>query len=341
MSVGIFGAFFLVRAMGDVTNLSWLLNLTPLGWIEKLRPLYAPDSVWLIPIGGLVLVLGVATIYLAGKRDLGDSIFADRDSAVARTKLLNSPLGVAFRLTRINNLSWLGAISLVSLFFGLLTKSAEQALSASSGATRAFGKITHTTQAFGASTFLGLAFFLVMVVAMCFAANSIGHIREDEAEGYLDNLLVRSTSRLRWLSGRIFLALVVIALAGLLAGIFSYIGQSSQHVGLTYHSLLLSGINATVPAIFNVGLAVFALGFIPRFTTIIGFSLVGWSFLIQLLSSGINLNHWILDTSVLTHMALAPSSPVRWGTDLTIITIGAGLCLLGMGRFNARDLETE
>ena len=49
-AAGIFAVSFILRAVADTTSERWLLNLTPLGWIEKLQPLVGSQPIWLLPI---------------------------------------------------------------------------------------------------------------------------------------------------------------------------------------------------------------------------------------------------------------------------------------------------
>jgi putative exporter of polyketide antibiotics len=60
-----------------------------------------------------------------------------------------------------------------------------------------------------------------------------------------------------------------------------------------------------------------------------------------MLASGLNLNHWLLDTSVLHQVVLAPAVSPKWSVDLIILIISIGLGLIGAVAFNRRDLETE
>jgi ABC-2 type transport system permease protein len=341
LSAAIFGVFYLVRATADTTGAHWLLNVTPLGWIERLGPLYNPRPVWLLPIGGLTLALSGLTVYLAGRRDLGDSTFADRDMARPRTGLLNDSIGAAFRLTRGVTLGWLSAIGLLALFMGLLTKSAAQAFDDSQGAQHVVAKLAHTSQAIGAMSFLGVVFLMLMLLVMSYIASTVGAMREDEAEGYLDNFLVRPVSRWRWLLERALLTTAITVLASLLVVAAVWIGVASQHTGVAYHDLSMAGLNLLAPAALTFGIGIFALGVLPRLTTVIAYGVIAWSFLISMVSSGINLNHWIQDTSILHHMALAPATAPDWGTDIKLVGLGILLALAGAWAFNSRDLQAE
>lgn len=337
----VFGVSFLLRAMADTTSAHWLLNATPLGWVERLQPLYHSQPVWLLPIGGLVILCCGLTIFLASRRDLGDSIVADKDSAEPRTKLLNTPLGFGLRLTRPASLGWLAGLTLVSIFFGVLTKSVTQVLGSSTGAGKAIGKLVHAAQTFGAQTFLGIIFFLLMTLTMVFVANSVGAMREEEASGYLDNLLVRPISRQRWFWGRIALLSAVIVAIGLVTSLAVWLGMALLRSTIPLHSLLLAGANLLAPALLLGGIGIAALGLTPRLTTVIAFSAIAWSFLVQLLSSGLNLNHWILDTSILNHVALAPAVNPNWQSAGILAGLGVVLSLIGALAFNRRDLQAE
>jgi polyether ionophore transport system permease protein len=80
---------------------------------------------------------------------------------------------------------------------------------------------------------------------------------------------------------------------------------------------------------------------VPRFAGLIAYGVTAWSFVIELLRTGTNLNHWILDTSVFTHVAFAPAADPKWHTAWVLIAIGILLTGAGFGAFNRRDLAAE
>lgn len=137
-------------------------------------------------------------------------------------------------------------------------------------------------------------------------------MRKDEAEGYLDNLVVRKVSRQRWLSGSVGVAVTVAVAAGILGGAGFWIGAASQHAGLTFHELLLAGINSVAPAVALLGIGVCTLGFAPRLTAMVCWGILAWAFLLDMLGSAIKINHWVMDTSLPHHVALAPAVSPDW-----------------------------
>jgi ABC-2 type transport system permease protein len=341
----VFGAAFMLRALGDAASGShWLVYVSPLGWVEQLHPLTGARPLWLLPIFGLVAACTVATILLAD-RDLGASVLAEKDTAAPRTRMLGSPLLFALRMSRAVIVSWLLAIVVAALLYGSLAKSTGQAF-ASSGALRKFtGNLTHVAQQqlqlAGTRVFSGIIFLILMTLIMAYVASAIGKVREDEAEGYVDNLVVRSISRQRWLSGRAGLILAVLLAAGVLGGVSFWIAAASQHAGLTFSELLQAGINSAAPAALLLGIGVLTLGFSPRLTSITCWGLLAWAFLLDMLGSAIKVNHWLMDTSLLYHPALAPAVNPNWRIVWTYLAIGCTVALLGGWRFTRRDLQSS
>lgn len=341
LATAIFGICFLLRAAGDITSAHWLTDISPLGWVEKLHPLLSPQPLWLVPIVAFIIALSAATVYLAGHRDLGASLIHDSDEARPRTFLLRGPLTGAIRLTRASSVAWVAAFAVFAVFFGTLTNTAAQAFESSASALHMIDRLAGVARESGAKAFLGITFLIIILLLMSYAATAVGAIRQDEANGYTDNLLVQPVSRSRLLWGRIGLIVAVILVSGFVSCVVVWLTLGRHTNGLSFNDLWLAGVNSLPPAILTLGAGVFALGVIPRYTTIVAYAVVAWSFLVQMVSSGLNLNHWVLDTSVFYHVALAPAASPKWGSDLVITVIGLGLCVVGAAAFNRRDMAGE
>jgi ABC-2 type transport system permease protein len=345
LSAAVFGAAFMLRALGDATSSAhWLVYLSPLGWVELLHPLTGAQPLWLLPIAGLVAVCVVATVLLAD-RDLGTGLLPDKATARPRTTLLGSPLALALRLSWVTTAAWLTATAVAALLYGSLAKSTGQDFASSSTLRKFTGHLTHMAQQqlqlAGTRVFAGVIFLILMTLIMAYVASAIGRVREEEAEGYLDNLVVRSVSRMRWLAGRTGLILAVLVTAGLLGGTAFWAAAASQHAGLTFHELLLAGINSAAPAALLLGIGVLVLGFAPRLTSVACWGIVAWAFLLDMLGSAIKVNHWLMDTSLLYHPALAPAVNPNWRIAGTYLAVGCAAALLGAWRFTQRDLQSS
>jgi len=343
VAAAVFGVAFMLRALGDATSSAhWLVYVSPLGWVEQLHPLTGAQPLWLLPIAGLTGVCALAAVLLAD-RDLGASLLADKDTAPPRTALLGSPIGLALRLSWPTMTGWLAATVVAALLYGSLAKSTGQAFASSAMMRKFTGQLTHVAlrqlQLAGARVFAGVIFLILMTLIMAYAASAMGRVREDEAEGYVDNLVVRRVSRQRWLAGRAGLILAVLVIAGILGGTAFWAGAASQQAGLTLHELFLAGLNSAAPAALLLGIGVLTFGFAPRLTSIVCWGILAWAFLLDMLGSAIKVNHWVMDTSLLYHPALAPAVSPDWRIAGTYLAIGGLAAAAGGWWFTRRDLQ--
>jgi ABC-2 type transport system permease protein len=314
-----------------------------MGWVEQLHPLTGAAPLWLLPVGGLIAACCAATIPLA-RRDLGSSLLAGADTATPRIALLGSPVLLALRLSRASIAAWLAATVVAALLYGSLAKTTGQAFAASGMLRKFTGNLTHLAvrqlQLQGARVFAGIVFLILMTLIMAYVASAMDRVREDEAEGYVDNLVVQRLSRQRWLAGRAGLALAVLVAAGAAGGMAFWAGAAGQHAGLSFRELLLAGVNSAAPAVLLLGIGVLTFGYAPRLTSIVCWGVLAWAYLLDMLGSAINVNHWVMDTSLLHHVALAPAVSPNWRVAGTYLAIGSAAALAGGWRFTRRDLQS-
>ncbi len=343
LAAGVFGVCFILHGVANIAgSVHWVLYLTPLGWIELIRPLGGePNLLWFVPLFLLAAVCASVAVYMAGHRDLYASTFVDKDSSKPHIRLLNSPLGAAVRLNRTASAIWIAAAGGLAFLYGSFTKAAVDIVSSNGLVQRFGGQLFHAQQLQGAKTYAGFIFFIMMTLIMVYAATGVSKIREDEAQGYVDNLLVRNVGRMRWLSGRILIVAAVIVLAGLAVATGMWLGQATGHAGLSWGDMLLGGANAMAPAMLLLGIGVFVFGWLPRATAVVCYGAVALSFLVQMLGSAVHLNHWIVDLSILSHVALVPAQTANWHVVAVYIALGASLLVGGALRFRLRDVTTE
>ena len=187
----------------------------------------SPHPLALLPIGGLVAVLALFTVRLAGGRDLGASTFPDRAPVRLRTRGSCS----ARRAWTFASPGRPGGMGRGHRRLRTRARARREVWrkrdSASSTLTRAFSRLG----AIGAEAYLGVAFLLMGVFVAFVAAGQISAARGEEAEGRLDNLLVRPVSRPSWLAWRLLFAALVVFAGGLIAGVFSCSEQQASTAG--------------------------------------------------------------------------------------------------------------
>ena len=195
------GIAYAVRMIADAgVGLHGLIWASPLGWVEELRPLTAPQPLALLPIVVFTAVLAVIAVHLAGSRDVGASIVPDRATGQPRLRFLSGPTGLAIRMVRPTVIGWWAAIAVSGLLYGLIAKSAGRTISGSS-VQKVFSKLG--APGTGADAVLGVCFLILAVLVAFVAAGQLAAARSEESGGRLDHLLVRPVSRTSWLGGRL------------------------------------------------------------------------------------------------------------------------------------------
>ena len=333
------GVSYAVRMVADAgLGLHGLIWASPLGWVEELQPLTAPQPLALLPIAAFTAMLAAAAVRLAGTRDVGASILPDRASGRPHLRLLSGPTGLAIRLLRPAVISWWVAIAVSGLLFGLIAKSAGTTISGSS-VQQVFSKLG--APGTGADAVLGVCFLILAVLIAFAAVGQITAARSEESGGRLDHLLVRPVSRSLWLGGRLLLAVAVLLASGAVAGVCAWLGAASQHAGVGFTTLVEAGVNLVPPAILIMGISALALGAWPRATSVVAYVLLAWSLLVVIIGDIGATSHWVLDTSVFHQMASAPAVSPHWEANGVMTAIGAVSALIGVIAFNRRDLQGE
>jgi ABC-2 type transport system permease protein len=337
---GIFlGVSYALRMVADSgIGLHWLVWLSPLGWVEQLQPLTSPHPAALLPIAGLTAVLSVVAVHLAGIRDIGSSLVADRATSRPRLRLLSGPTGLTMRLVRPTAIGWVVAVALAGLLMGIVAKTAGSTISGSS-VQQVFARLgAHGT---GVGAFLGVAFLILAALISFAAAGQISAARIEEAEGRLDHILVQPVSRWSWFFGRLLVATALVVFCGLAAGICTWAGAASQASGVRLTTGIGAGLNVVPPAIGLLGVGALAIGCWPRRASLVVYTVLVWSLVVELLGGFAVQSHWLLDTSVFHQMASDPAVAADWTTNSVLICVGLVTALVGGVLFSRRDLQGE
>jgi ABC-2 type transport system permease protein len=218
LTAAVLGAAFVLRAAGDSATddgssvLTWV---SPLGWLENLRP-YADERWWVLALlAGAVLVQGAVAYVLAGRRDIGMSFLPTRPGPA--TGRLGSAGALAWRLQRGGVLGWSIGFLLAGIVYGGMTEGAADLVGDNENARRIFERMggeSGLTEAFLASMvgMLGL-------VAALYIVASVLRLNGEETSGRAEPVLANAVGRLRWAAGHLVIAFGGSALIMLLAGL--------------------------------------------------------------------------------------------------------------------------
>jgi ABC-2 type transport system permease protein len=334
---GALGVAFAIRMVSDATTgATWMHWLTPLGWIEKLGAFTAPSPLALLPLAGATATLAAASVWLSGVRDLDAGLLRERTSARAHTALLGGPMGLATRLSGPIIAAWLAGVAAYALLLGAVADTAAKALEDSPSVRAALDRLGG--HAGLVKAYLGVSCLLLTLLVMLLAASQLTAARREEASGRAEHLFVRPVSRTRWMLSRLAIASAAMVLAGLLGGVFMWIGTTSQHANVSFSTLLDAGLNSVPAGLCLLGIGALAWSFLPRLATSCVYAVLVWSFLVEIIASVGHTNRWLLDTSILHHVTLAPAVAPDWTSGVVLVGIGALASTLGLLRFAHRDL---
>jgi ABC-2 type transport system permease protein len=335
----VLGVSYALRLVADAgVGAHWLVWLSPLGWVEELRPLTAPGPAALLPIAALASACGGLAVVLARGRDVGASILPNRATAAPRLRLLSRPAGLALRLVRPTALGWALAVAMTGLVMGIVAPAAGRSISGSS-VQQVFSRLG--ARGSGPGTFLGVSFLIVAMIVGFAGAGQVSAARREEAEGRLSNLLAQPVPRWSWLAGRLSVAVALIVVCGLLAGLFAWAGTAAQGPTAGLAATIGAGLNVVPSAMALLGLGAAALGIWPRRAPQIVQAALVWSVLIELVGGFALRSHWLLDTSVFHQMAAAPAVAPDWGRNAWMVVFGLVGAAVGLAAFNRRDVVEE
>jgi polyether ionophore transport system permease protein len=337
LAAAVLGVSLVIRMIADSGNgLGWLRWASPLGWIENLRPLTGSQPLALIPVALLVLAAAGAAVVVAGWRDVGTGVVVSPEAGHTRTRLLGGPAMLVVRLERWVALSWIAALALLAVIFGIVARSAAQANFGIKTLEPALGHLNGHESV--AAVWIGYEYLFLAALLALAAAGQISAMRNEEASGQLDNLLARPLSRRSWLVGRLGFGVVLIGAAGLASGVGGWIGLATGPSDIGLLAMLQAGMNITAPALLVLGVGTLLYGLAPRRAMPILYALILWSFVVQIVGSTITTNRWLLDTAVLSHLGPVPATGLDWTAIAWLIGIGVIAAFAGQVAFDRRDL---
>ncbi|MEU2771607.1 ABC transporter permease [Streptomyces sp. NPDC007162] len=331
LTSAVLGAAFVLRAAGDSAGTdgssvwTWL---SPLGWLENLRP-FAAERWWVLLLFAAAVLLQAAAAYvLAGRRDLGTSFFPARPGPAGGR--LGSAAALAWRLQRGAVVGWSLGFFLAGVVYGGLTEGAADLVGENRNAREIFERM-------GGHSGLTDAFLAAMVgmlglVAALYVVASVLRLHGEETSGRAEPLLACPVSRLRWAAGHLVLAFGGAALIMLLAGLGFAVGYGKE-VGPVLGACLVQ-----LPAVWVIGgLAVLLYGLAPRLApaawgVAVAVLLIGW------VGPALNAPHLVLDLSPFGHLPKLPGGAMKWGPVLTLLALAAVLTATGLVGLRRRDV---
>ncbi|MEU7721719.1 ABC transporter permease [Streptomyces tibetensis] len=331
LTAAVLGAAFVLRAAGDSgtdDGSSVLTWLSPLGWLENLRP-YAGERWWVLALfAGAVALQGGAAYVLAGRRDLGMSFLPTRPGPASGR--LGTAGALAWRLQRGGVLGWSIGFFLAGVVYGGMTEGAAELVGDNEGARRIIERMGG--QSGLTDAFLASMIGMLGLVATLFIVSSVLRLHGEETSGRAEPVLANAVGRLRWAAGHLMIAFGGAALIMLLAGLGFAVGYGRQT------GPVLGACLAQLPAVWVVGgVAVLLHGALPR-AAMAAWGVAGAVLLIGWVGPALDVPQVVLDVSPFGHLPKLPGGSMEWGPALTLTGVAVVLVAAGLTALRRRDM---
>ena len=172
--------------------------LSPYGWYQQIHVFHQNNGELLLIYVAAILILLPVPYLLLQRRDHGAGILPAKKGRREASALLQSPLGLAWRLHRRLMMIWV----LVALSMGTLFGSISEEFTESLGALEQAGALFSEEQ-----MLLSLISILGSIMVI-YVVQSLLIIAGEEKEGGIEGVLSASVSRRRWFAGHLLMVLM-------------------------------------------------------------------------------------------------------------------------------------
>jgi ABC-2 type transport system permease protein len=341
LSAAVLGVVYVLRALGDTAGAGgprWLSWLSPIGWAQQFRP-YAGNRWWVLAITlGFAAVVAFAAFVLASRRDLGAGLLRTRDGPASASRLLGSPLALAWRLHRGALVGWAVAFAAVGILMGGVASNVGDFLNNPSA--RDF--ITKLGGQKGLiDAFLAVELGFAGVVASAYGIQVVMRLRSEETGLHAEPVLATAVGRVRWAMSHISIALGGTALLLVLAGAGAGLARSVQAGAASQFAPILVGALVQLPAVWVLAaIVVAAYGLAPRLVAIGWVALAGFVLLGEL-GPLLDLSQWAMDISPFAHVPKLPGGTFSTMSIVVLTAVAALLGGVGLVGLHVRDIATS
>jgi ABC-2 type transport system permease protein len=341
LAIGVLGAAFLARAVGDSAGAGgpgWLTWVLPLGWTEELRP-FAAERWWVLALPVALSAVGVGLAFvLAAHRDYGAGLLPDRPGRPAASMLLRGPFSLAWRLQWGALAGWAAGYAVLFAVCGAAGKGIGQLFGSSSALEKEFTRLGGQSGLVNA--YLASLMLLAGLVAAGYAVSSVLRLRTEETEGRADPVLAGTPGRVRWGLSHVLVAVVgtaaLLAIAGVATGL-GY-GLRAGGTGGEVVRMLGAGMAELPAALLIAGIAVAAFGLLPQVSTAVSWTVVGLAVALNIFGQVIQLSHWVLDVSPFSHVPRLPGGTVSASPLLWLSALAVAFAVAGLAGLRRRDI---
>jgi ABC-2 type transport system permease protein len=275
---------------------------------------------------------------LCGHRDTASALLRSRGSHRSRLHLLGSAGAFGWRLTSGALFAWTVALAISSLVFGLMVSAVVDFIAEDDTYRRLLESMGMDMSVPVVGFLSYIAVFLALPLAI-FVGWRLGATRQEEAEGRLDNLLVRGIER--WASLTVTTLQALAAVSMLVLACVASLWAGAQLVGADVTvGQVFEPMAGTLPlvALFT-GIAVLAFGLAPRITIALPVTIAVIGYLLDTFGAMLDWPSGVVGLSPFHHLARLPGAPMTSTAAVGMTTAGAVAATAGIIAFARRDLR--
>ena len=327
---------YAVRAVGDLSEGSWLSWLSPIGWMQQVRA-YAGDRWWvlLLPLALAAICVPLAVV-LRERRDVDAGLIGDRPGPARGS--IHGVFGLAWRLQRGALLAWCLGFAAFGLLLGSISDTVTGLLD--SPQIQEFLKELGGTRAL-ADAFLATELSFAGIIVAAYGISAASRLHTEEAEGHAEVLLSTPTPRVRWSLSHTLVALLGVTVILLVGGLAIGVGNAlAMGEGSAVGQLLWAALVRVPAAWVLTGMVLLVFGWLPRWVPLV------WAVFVAALVLGEfgplwDLPQWLMDVSPFVHSPRLPAPDSSNGGLLPLVALSALLIAVGLVGWRRRDLHAD
>lgn len=326
---------YLLRAIGDVSH-EFLSLLSPLGWVTQ-TDVYARNVWWPIILLFVVgMLLFIYANYLNAQRDLGSGIIQAKPGRKNASALLQSPIGLAFRLQRTSFISWGISLFVIGMAYGSVmgdldsffegNEWMEQMLVAADG-------YSLTEQ------FVPMLMLIMSILATIPPVMAMNKLISEEKKNRTEQLLARTVSRWQLIGSYLGIAIVNGFVMLSLTAIGLWVASDVvMEDGFSFATIYGASLVYFPAMLVMIGLSVFLTGMLPKFSGLIWLYLF-YSFFVLYLGDLLQFPDWVGQLSPFSYIPQLPVESMAWPNLFILTFIAILFIVIGFIGYRNRDIE--
>ncbi len=327
------GVLYMLRAVGDMNN-ETLARISPLGLILRTQ-VYVKDLWWPVPVVLLLaLVVAAVALYLNAIRDMDQGFIPERPGSKTASALLQSPLGLAFRLLRTTIIAWLVGLMLLGATYGSIMNSIESFLAKNEMIAQMLPSAAGFTKTELFSTML-MAIIAIAAAIPCLSM--MLKLKGEEERNHNEHLLARAVSRSKLMGSYLLLSLLG-SFCMLLVSMLGLWSASSAVLAtpVAFMSMFKAAM-VYLPALWvMIGLTAFLIGAFPDKAGLVWIYL-GASFFVVYFGGMLKLPDWVEKLSPFGNVPRLPIDTLHYGGLILLTAIALVLMVAGFLCYRRRD----